>query len=257
MNYIKCLYQLIASSLLCTIIIAAKELTVSVVIPCVPKHVPHLRNLITLYAQQTIRPLEVIIALSEADKACPHVLRTIDGNDIQWPFKVTVLRSNTAMFAGTNRNRGVAHAQGDIIMFQDADDIPHPQRIEIVKYFFETHDIVHLLHFYISPYKNWFPASCKNPQKFIPYIKEAIVSQAFEWNHFANWEREKLYIIYGTPCLLRSACQQLPWPEDLRREEDMEYHRQALQLFPGKILVIHATLLLYRYEFSTSKSGTA
>lgn len=36
-----------------------------------------------------------------------------------------------------------------MFIYQDADDIPHPQRIEIIKRFFENHDIVHLNHFWI------------------------------------------------------------------------------------------------------------
>jgi len=252
-QYSRAHYALLLNMVLSLITFRAhnKELSVSVVIPCVPQHVSHLHSLVVAYAQQTVRPLEVIIALSEAHKVCPNALRCIDGPDIQWPFKVTIARSNKAMLAGANRNHGVAHAQGDIIMFQDADDIPHHQRVEIAKYLFESYNIVHLLHLQVPPTPDWCSLGAQAPQGFIPYKKETIIPRAFDTTWYDKVE-QILITANGQSCVLRSACAALPWSEEIPVHEDIEFNLRAIRCFPNQTFIVDAYLLWYRKQLSAA-----
>lgn len=46
-------------------------------------------------------------------------------------------------------------SEGEILITQDADDIPHPQKIEATEYFFSHYDVDHLIH-------TWKPSSKHN-----------------------------------------------------------------------------------------------
>src|SRR3990167_5690905 len=72
-------------------------------------------------------------------------------------FKTKILCFQGKQSAGKNRNIACSHAEGDILIAQDADDIPHPQRIEIIKYVFENYATEHLLHSYFVGEKPFSP----------------------------------------------------------------------------------------------------
>ena len=57
--------------------------------------------------------------------------------NMKYPFKVIYIFHKECKYAGDNRNCACEKASGDIFITQDADDIPHPQRIEIIKYMFK------------------------------------------------------------------------------------------------------------------------
>jgi cellulose synthase/poly-beta-1,6-N-acetylglucosamine synthase-like glycosyltransferase len=121
-------------------------LKTSVIIPCYYKHFMYIFELISDYCQQTIIPDEIVISLSEAhlvDKSEIEKLRNYN-----WPFKVILLTTEKKLYAGENRNIAAENCFGDIIICQDADDKPHPQRIEIIKSIFNNNKVDHLIHGY-------------------------------------------------------------------------------------------------------------
>jgi len=93
---------------------------------------------------QTVLPDEVVISLSEIDKLNPALIKKFENK--KYPFPVKLIKHRELLWAGPNRNSACEHAIGDIFICQDADDLPHPQRIEIIKYFFENFDVNHLIH---------------------------------------------------------------------------------------------------------------
>ena len=119
-------------------------LKTSVIIPCHYKHVPYLLDVLNSYKNQTELPDEIIISISQEDLANREVLEKINNTD--WGFSLKILTSKNVICAGENRNIGCSHASGDIFILQDADDIAHPQRIEIIKYFFDNHKLDYLIH---------------------------------------------------------------------------------------------------------------
>ena len=63
-------------------------------------------------------------------------------------FKLNIIESAEKMVREDARNFLIPYLHGDLILWHDADDTQHPQRVEIVTRFFENYDIVHLCHSY-------------------------------------------------------------------------------------------------------------
>lgn len=116
----------------------------SVVIPSYYKHIDFLPHLLEKYAHQTSIPDEVVIALSEADKVPANKLRLLQ--EESWPFDLVLELTSEQQFAGENRNRGTLASSGDLIIYQDSDDLPHMQRVEVIQECFAKVRFDHLLH---------------------------------------------------------------------------------------------------------------
>lgn len=218
--------------------------TVSVVIPCVPKHVKHLFNLISHYARQTKLPHEIIISLSEVDSIPAASLKQL--TDHAWPFPVILIRNIQRTSVGKNRNLGTRRATGKLVLYQDADDIPHPQRVEIVTYFFENYDICHLMHFYVLPKNIEDDAVARD---FVSYVVEDIL---FKRNlPYRESDCHGYPFHNGQPCILREIAVKNPWPEYFRPGEDTEYNRNFYQQFPHETIIVEAGLVAYRYQFGS------
>lgn len=132
----------------------------SLIIPCTPNHFNRfIERTLSSVRGGTEQPDEIIVSLS-----CANEVDLDYASKVKDEYGVIVLAHQGRMTHGPNRQAGSEIASGDVLIYQDADDIPHTQRIEIIKYFFRTHDIVHLNHF-------WIPESCD----FTHYEKEDIV----------------------------------------------------------------------------------
>src|SRR5574342_668927 len=110
--------------------------TVSVVVPCAHSHVAHLAQLVAALHAQTPKPDQIVVAVSGCEAS---VLPPLDAQVLHVPDRRT---------AGANRNRGTAATNGDIVVYQDADDLPHPQRLEIIAELFAKYQIDHLMHLF-------------------------------------------------------------------------------------------------------------
>jgi len=131
----------------------------SVVIPATNGNFGYLNCILRHYEDGSVRPDEVVISISNA-----HLL---DGAEIDKlenkfgkSFIVNILRHDQKMIQGPNRDAATMEATGDIIISNDADDMPHPRRVEIIQGMFERHGIVHLNHAYQKIYNRTRP-TCK------------------------------------------------------------------------------------------------
>ncbi len=118
---------------------------ITVVIPCHYKHLKFMYKLLDEYNKQTFLPLEVIIVVCETRKVKNMEIDIL--NDKLYKYELKIIKIKEKSAAGNNRYRGTSEAKGDIVVFQDADDLPHKQRLEIVRYFFIKYpDMVHICH---------------------------------------------------------------------------------------------------------------
>ena len=105
--------------------------TISVVIPCYPPHQKLIPNFLEQFEKQTVKPDEIIIALSEVSDEEIGILRG------QWISKTTVplqiVGQEIKALAAVNRNYGAMHSFCDYVQFLDADDKYHIRLIEIIK----------------------------------------------------------------------------------------------------------------------------
>ncbi len=95
-------------------------------------------RLLDSIAQQTVKPLEVIVSSSSCEPSDVPVLA-------EYPFPVTLILHRVRKNAAENRNIAKKLARGDIVSFFDADDIMLPRRLEAIrKAFIEgAHFVVH------------------------------------------------------------------------------------------------------------------
>lgn len=122
-------------------------MNISLVIPCIPEDHDSLIKVIDAYKNGSIQPNEYIISYSNCSKQDSKKL-----DDLEAMFSninLKLLRVDQLLNRAENRNNGAKYAKWDIISFNDADDIPHPQRIEIIKYCFDNYNIDALLHSYL------------------------------------------------------------------------------------------------------------
>ena len=129
-------------------------MTTSIVIPCVPQHFGHIFGLLYQYEHQTCIPDQIVISLSESE--CMSDEEFLFVENYHWPFELKIIKNHGKRSAGENRTIGSEHSCGDLILLQDADDIPHPQRVEIVKYIFEHYFIDHLMHSFFLEFDEWY-----------------------------------------------------------------------------------------------------
>lgn len=214
------------------------SLTTSIIIPCAAQHFSHLKPLLEQLARQTILPEEVVVSLSQTEKLENTAINAIEyGN---WPFALKLLRHKEKKSAGMNRNLACAIAAGPLIICQDADDIPHPARVEIIRFFFEHYPISHLMHTYFYDRGN---------AVFIPYQKEQIC--------FASYQRyEDLELVYqdrlhnGNIAFLHPVSQRIKWDDVFECDHDVKFNRDVYRLFSGGCAAISCDLILYRQQLS-------
>lgn len=231
-------------SIICAIILLLQTVqphnekpTVSVIIPCVPQHLIYVYSLLMHYTRQTQLPYEIVIALSEDSKKNKNLIKIIKKQ--RWPFKVKIKATSKKQYAGQNRNRGAKVARGDVLIFQDADDVPHPQLVEIVRHFFATKPIVHLLYMWI-PHAQWLSLA-DGPTDFASYTINNIASEQLTDPE----QLTRLRLTNGQPCVLRSILNTTPWPETINTGEDIRFNSSIISAFPGQSVAINAHLSIY------------
>ncbi len=110
-------------------------LTAGVAIPCYYKHFRYLPSLLESLTQQTRLPEQVVISLSQVELLASGDIDSLES--IHWPFQLTIIRRTGVFMEGSNRTTAAKHSATDIVLCIDADDIPHPQRVEAVMQLFE------------------------------------------------------------------------------------------------------------------------
>jgi len=114
---------------------------IGVAIPCYIKHIDKCLELLNSINEQTRLPDQVVVSCSstEQDQFPIH----------QYKFELQVLTTEERKNSSENRNIAASTLTTDVICFFDADDLMHPQRLEVIeKAFLEGADIV--LHSYFT-----------------------------------------------------------------------------------------------------------
>lgn len=217
--------------------------TSSLIIPCYYKHAPYLYDLLVMYEYQTKLPDEVVISLSQADLVEVNILEKL--TEERWSFPVTLILTNEQKYGGENRNRACQHAKGDIFICQDADDLVHEQRIEIIHYFFEHFAIDHLMHEYCLVKPN----------------EHHILFQTYDPTAIQFWNSKKFETIWqrgrftnGNVAISRWLFQNIQWT-DKPRAQDTLFNRQVYSRYYKTCIVINAILYGYRQYLSSDEQN--
>jgi glycosyltransferase involved in cell wall biosynthesis len=216
-------------------------LKVSLIIPCIPLHAPYLSSLLKTYEMQTVLPDEVVISLSEADLVESKILKELQTQP--WHFPILLVLSKEKLYAGENRNKACEHATGDIFVCQDADDIPHPQRLEIIKYFFEHYPVDHLVHefVFVTLSAHSIPSYTMHSDfSKIPFFYNEEISHAWK-----NGEP----LSPGNPAIRRAVFEKIKW-SNMPRQQDLIFNEAVYEQFKH-CYALKIPLLLYRQFLSS------
>ena len=113
---------------------------IGVAIPCYCGHINNLFNLLDSIDSQTIIPNKVVVSSSSTDNL--YI-------DKKYKFDLELIVIKEKLNAAMNRNNAISKLLDmDYVTFIDADDIMHPQRIEILLNAFKTNDSDIILHNY-------------------------------------------------------------------------------------------------------------
>lgn len=197
----------------------------SVIIPCHIGHFWRLENLLQKYKSQTVLPDEVVISVSNVGLLSEEIKETILGN--HWPFKIKLILHQESRSASENRNIASDNSTGNILIYQDADDFPHPRRIEVIKYFFEVLQIDHLMHQYV--FENG---------DFLNFEKIELLQWFIPSLHHPN-----LGCNPGV-AITRKVFNEIRWPEEISHGEDCFFNNMVYQKF-SKRIVLKFPLYMY------------
>lgn len=211
-----------------------KNMTTSVIIPCVARHFLWMSGILEAYQNQTVIPDEIVVVFSEVEK-----INDVDITKLEkglWDFKLTIIKRNGVHLEGENRNVAMDNASGDILIFSDADDIPHPQRVEIVKYIFENYEVEHIIHTLTVKRAEIMPIDIA---AITPLIFSRL-QQVWDFSTLENW------ITFGSPCFLKEVGQRVKWSA----KNDVAFNKTVYEIFK-KNIVIPVKLILYRNHLSS------
>jgi len=217
------------------------SLTTSVIIPCHYKHAQYLPALLQSLADQSEVPSEVIISLSESNRVSENIMETLALSS--YPFYLLVIPFVEAVSEGRNRNCACAYAKGDVFICQDADDLPHPDRIKVIKYFFETYHVDHLIHSYIID----------RDKKRLPVVENFDDIRSFHTSDYKNLNK------IGSACwangpiaIRREVFDAIHWEEAFSPGCDVVFNKLVYSRFPGTVL-LDISLYIYRNRLSSYK----
>jgi glycosyltransferase involved in cell wall biosynthesis len=214
----------------------------SVAIPCCAKHFQHLHSLLQHYANQTQLPDETVISLSDVEQIAKDKIDNLE--HLSWPFILKIIKSNGRKSAGENRNIAVAHCSNEVILCQDADDIPHPQRVEIVKFIFENYHVDHLMHLWLKPE---FEFSVYIPEE-VELIHHSRYPEA--GNVFLMYKGWRSEVHNGNICLSKELSLRYKWNTGFQIGEDVNLNWRVYDQ-PTRTFVIREPLLIYRNKLSS------
>ncbi|MEC7839965.1 MAG: glycosyltransferase [Chlamydiota bacterium] len=222
-------------------------ISVSVIVPCYYKHFEHIPQLLEHLSNQSQIPDEVVISLSEAYRVS---LSDIDSvKNAAYPFKLVFLTTSDVKFAGENRNIAAEAAQGDILITQDADDIPHIQRVEIITYFMEKLSADHIIHQWVKEGREFEKKSSNTPVWCEQYdsFENFCVNKITRIRHLLKYK----WTTCGNIAIRKKIFEKVKWTRD-KSEEDVKFNKEVIRKYKNTYF-IQEPLLIYRQHLSSSR----
>ncbi len=211
------------------------SLSVSLIVPCHSRHLDLLKSLLFYYERaSSSRPDEVVVSLSGVALIDPLIIKKIES--YPWRFALKILQHKEELSAAENRNCAANASRGDLLICQDADDLPHRQRIQIIKQLFETYQIDLLLHrfsFDEAPSQIRFDQAAQQTER----IKSL--------DHVE-------YLAQGVPAFTREVFQRIQWERRDSGDEDCLFNYTAFDLFKNTVFC-SVPLYFYRPQLSARR----
>lgn len=212
-----------------------QPMKVSIIIPCHSNHFVLLRDLLQRYRTQSVPPDEIVISLSNVGQVDSRQLQVLEKSS--WPFQLKILKHPEQLEPAVNRNLACMESEGDLLICQDADDLPHRQRVQIIKYLFENYQIDFLMHKFVFDEGEFFRCNLQEMAACCDRMRGID-------------ERKLVYIQQGCPALTRNVFQKVQWEKRNGGPfEDGIFNGKVFALFENSYL-LSIPLVLYRSHLS-------
>lgn len=221
-----------------------EQLRISVCVPCVPRHVDSLSDLIGSVRKQTRLPDEFIIALSEtSDEEAKKLEEELSNSD----FNVIIIPKSTQAFAGENRNRAAAKSTSDLISFIDSDDLMHPRRLEIIEKVYKMYKPKSIVHFFQEE------GEVENVIFDQTKVEDGKVLRQANKDKATPHLRQFPKLHHGHITVQRDVFNDIQQSEDMRVGEDSIFLRKILDTYdtPKAMYLVRQPLSVYRQSLST------
>ena len=222
---------------------------ISVFIPCAMRHLKYINSVVSSYMNGTRVPDEIVIFVSGMNTY------------IRLPYfeKVSYCFVPERVLAGPARQKALFLCTGDVVMYQDADDLPARERVEVVERYFNERDIVHLTHSYIFMNKERF----QRPREIKEWDGDFIYNHYFPTGRIRDCS--SVSIAYGEAphhqhagacCIRREILKRVQWkensalvlaPTNRSKAEDYDFCMETAYRF-RKSIMIDAKLYAYRVD---------
>ncbi len=120
----------------------------SIVIPSTNEHFKYLDKVFSSYVNQTRRPEEIVVSVAKGHLVDQSSIQNLKSKYKEFFENIEIITHNIVVPEGPNRGEGTKVASNELIMYNDSDDLAHPQRVEIIKQTFERFDVNHVNHSY-------------------------------------------------------------------------------------------------------------
>ena len=153
-------------------------LKMNVFIPTMPRDFKYLKEIVLRYMNGSQQPNKIIISISSY-----KFENKLFFDDIEKMYNnIIIIRDQEKLLSAESREKAKNY-DCDVVVFQDSDDLPHPDRLKIISYYFNKyHDIMHIHHNYII---GSTPTTHKFNEIKINNIKEHFSTNIYDY-YFPN-----------------------------------------------------------------------
>jgi len=233
----------------------------SVVIPSTDKHFKYLDKVFLSYVDQTMKPEEIVVSIANGHLVNKEEIRTLKSKYSQYFENIEIILHNRVVPEGPNRGEGTKVASNELIIYNDSDDLAHPQRVEIVSNAFDQYEINHLNHSYS------FDESFYSITQIKGIESQAMFKMYFP--DFVSWDQKdrirknrprKVYgpkgnslpygsgfdvdITGGSLCILKNVTDIINWEWNMDVSYDYDFCMDTLFYF-NKSMLIDSALIWY------------
>ncbi len=181
-----------------------KNPLVSVIIPAYNAE-SYIKIAIDSIQGQTYKNLEIIVIDDKSTDNTSSIVSTIAKKD----ERIKLIKNETNIGIGGNRNKGIEKSNGDYICWQDADDISLPDRIQKQVDYLESHPEVGVVGGFITFFEDEYESKTRR------YAEDdhTLRSNIFKYNPVAQ-----------PACMVRKACYKSVglYDSSLRVSEDLD-----------------------------------
>jgi glycosyltransferase involved in cell wall biosynthesis len=214
--------------------------TIGLVICAYKGHIPHLKRLFASIEAQTRKPDMVIVSCSSTE---PHEMPY---SPESYSFPLSIYTHSEKKNCAQNRNYAASMMTTDIVSFMDADDIMHPQRMEIILDSFIKYDICIFMHNTYDYEKT--PFAAQQPVLFSPISSyQFTINRLYrsptgsaEMNH--EIQGASGFVTCGHVSVLRSVL------HDILFRETVDYHGRDDTIFASDVIITYPNRNIYCYE---------